>query len=504
EEEPSILQLPPRVGSAAPVPVAGPAAGPPAVPDPLAPPAGARRPRGWRLDRDQVELDGPGPLVIWGQLLVPCVRCGAPAAAALRTGSVRCGRCGADTATPEAAWARLIGGPALLDCIAQRPEAPGRLTKGPWLRLSRGEARCPCCAAPWSASLVDALIGGLSSSCSFCGGEVHLEPPPDALAAAVPGLRLCARTDKGGIVLLVELPALHRWRALLARPSRRSALVAWHRRLPLGLLRRLSGAVPARERAELALATRLPGLQRALATDPQPLVRAHLARAPRLDRVAAELLLQGGDPAVLNQLAGRQDLTRRQLLVLARQVAQVEELPPDPGGPPLLHPALGARPAQRLAASPVIRRMPARALDALLGGGEPAVEALARNPALPEAALLRWATVDSPAALTVRAGQAGRLPLPAQKALAAAEDWGLRALVAGHPGLHPDVLRALARDPAVEVRAAVARNPSTPLGTLHRLDRDRSEAVAADARANPTWSPPSPWEWVALLFGLRG
>jgi hypothetical protein len=501
-EEPSVLL--PATPSVAPRPLVATAAPAPVViADPLAAPAGVRRPRGWRLDREQVELDGPGPLVVWGQLLVPCVRCGAPVAAALRSGVVGCGRCGAQTATPEAAWARLVGGPALLDCIAQRAEVPGRLTKGPWLRLSRGEARCPCCAAPWSTALVDALIGGLSSSCSFCGGEVHLEPPPDALAAAVPGLRLCARTDKGGIVLLVELPALHRWRALLARPSRRSALVTLHRRLPLGLLRRLSAAVPARERAELAARARLPGLQRALATDPQPGVRAHLARAPRLDRVAVELLLRGADPAVLNQLAGRPDLGRRQLLVLAQQVAVLGEVPTDPEGPPLLHPTLGAQPAERLAASPVVRRMPLRALDALLGAGEGAVEALAHNPALPEGALLRWAALQRPAALTVRAGHAGRLPLTAQRALAAAEDWELRALVALHPGLHPEVLRALARDPAVEVRAAVARNPSTPLGTLHRLDRDRSEAVSADARANPSWSPPSPWEWVALMFGLH-
>jgi hypothetical protein len=460
-----------------------------------------------RLDPAAPAQRGPEPMVVWGQLWWPCSACGAPVSPALASGALRCGACGAEGSLSIDAWAPHVAGPAFADCLSQRPTAPGYRVGGPWLRLSRGDAACGSCQAPWSDDAVDGLIGGLAAECGACGASAQLGPPPAELLAQIPGLRLSCLTESGGIVLVLELSAGARWRALLADRRRRRILVDRPGAAPLGLLRRLLRRLPAHLRGELAPAARRPALQRALARDLSAEVRANLLCARRLDPAVIDLLIDDEVEIVLNNVAGRPDLSPSQGLALARRLA---------AGPPpravegrtfvtVLNSALGERPAERLAAGRLLGELPAEALDLLLSlGDERVIRALARNPLLPEAALLRWVDRDDAAAQRVLAAHAHRLPDADQDRLLNAEDWSLRELLGANPGLDAERLQRLGRDPSLLVRLSVARNPAAPLGTLQRLGRADNAELRAEARANPGWAAPSPLERLRLMFGLRG
>lgn len=460
-----------------------------------------------RLDPAAAAQRGPEPMVVWGRLWWPCPACGAPVQPALASGALRCGACAAEGPLPIADWAPLVAGPALADCLSQRPEAPGLRVGGPWLRLSRGEAACVSCEAPWSDEAVDGLIGGLAEVCGACGLSAQLGPPPAELLALIPGLRLSCLTETGGLALVLEVSAGARWRALLADRRRRRVLVDRPAAAPLGLLRRLLRRLPAHLRGELAPAARRPALQRALARDLSAEVRANLLCARRLEPAVIDLLIDDEAEIVLNNVAGRPDLSPAQGLALARRLA-TGPAPREVEGRTfvtVLNSALGERPAERLAAGRLVAALPLEALDLLLGLGDERVSrALARNPALPEAALLRWLDREDPAAQRVLAAHAHRLPEAEQDRLLQAEDWSLRELLGANPGLDAERLRRLGRDPSLMVRLSVARNPAAPLGTLQRLGRADVAELREEARANPGWAAPSPLERLRLILGLRG
>ena len=71
----------------------------------------------------------------------------------------------------------------------------------------------------------------------------------------------------------------------------------------------------------------------------------------------------------------------------------------------------------------------------------------------------------------------GALDYEQQKRLARSTDAGLRAELAAHPDVRPEILYFLATDTAVKVRRAVADNPRTPAQAHALLAEDGDDAV---------------------------